>query len=162
MYFRLMRKILALITFCIFGVLPLQLLACGKNKVHSIEMERTPCFGKCPWYKVRISENGAVKYWGKKDAPRKGYFEGMIDASVAKNLMKKFSKKKILNARSEYTKKISDVPMIHYLFTIGKNKELKLVRQANFGPEYFTNLAKEIDQAIANIKWIRADDEENE
>lgn len=125
-------------------------------------MERTPCMGMCPWYTIEIQEDGSVKYWGKKDAPRQGYFEGKIDADVAKKMMRKFSKKKMLKAQSEYNANTADVPMIHYTFGIGKDRAIKKVRQANFGPAYFVELGKEVDEALANVKWTRASDSENE
>jgi hypothetical protein len=157
-----MRKIVALILFVSFGLTPLHVLACGKNKVHTLTMERTPCMGMCPWYKIEINENGNVKYWGKKDAARIGYYEGTIQKREAKKLLSKFSKKKVLVLNNRYSKDIADVPMIHYTFNVGKERTYKKIQQANFGPDFFETYATDIDKALENVRWTKATDNENE
>ncbi len=145
-----------------FNLHPAQLMACKKHRIHSITMERTPCFGTCPWYILEITENGQVRYWGKKDAPRVGYFESTISQADAKQLFKRYSSKKLSNAQEEYTANISDIPMIHYTFTIGKEQGQKKVRQANFGPTFFTRLANELDALVAETEWVKKTDPNRE
>ncbi len=162
MYFRLMKKILLGVLLLTLGHIPVQLNACGKKKVHRIKMERTPCMGTCPWYIVEIQENGLVKYWGKKDVARIGYYEGKIDKRVAKSLLRKFSRKDVLKAQKEYQATISDIAMIHYTFSIGDDRNIKKVRQANFGPAYFIRYAQEIDLILKGVRWKRAIDNDNQ
>lgn len=157
-----MKNVIALVLFFAFASAPVLSHACGKHRVHSVKMERTPCLGTCPWYIVKVYEDGRVTYWGKEGTPREGFFEGRIDPLEADALMEKFEKKRIHKAQDQYNKNIADIPMLHFQFTLGKDMEEKNIKQANFGPTYLLDLGKEIDLLIKNVQWKRATNDDVE
>lgn len=130
--------------------------ACGK-KITRVKMERTPCFGACPWFFITIMDDGTLFLEGKKDIKQIGRYQAKISTDHAKTLLKKC---KILeNAEKDYTKKnVADIPMINYEYEI--KGETKSVRSANFGPEELTKLAEEIDQLLETATWIKIENED--
>jgi len=131
-------------------LVPLSAWACGP-KVQYVKMERTPCMGKCPWYTLEVFEDGRVQYNGKKDAKMQGKHQGKIDPKKAQAFLKMVARKKVHKAKGHYDSNISDLPMIHYLFKI--DEEIKEIRQANFGPQYFQSIAAEMDGLLADVEW---------
>jgi len=47
----------------------------------AITLERTPCYGTCPVYRVEVSSDGMVKYEGKSDVAVKGLQTHMVSSS---------------------------------------------------------------------------------
>lgn len=133
--------------------------AYGSPRVHVVKMERTSCNGTCPSYVIQIFEDGRVTYFGKKDAPQQGYFEGRIDSLEADALMEKFEHRKIRKAQDQYITHINDVSLLHFQFFMGPDMIEKNIRQANFGPGYLIDLGNEIDLLLKDVVWQRATDE---
>ncbi|HRI02537.1 MAG TPA: DUF6438 domain-containing protein [Pyrinomonadaceae bacterium] len=86
--------------------------ACGQEKIHydlQITLERTACFGPCPYYSLTINFDGAVKftplgkpgYCGKGDAP-KPPLEGSITQDQLRTLLAEFDKIKFYSLRKQY------------------------------------------------------------
>ncbi len=129
-------------------------------QITSLSMERTPCFGVCPNYKITINADGKIFYEGKKGAPRIGKFEGQLNKKEAQKILKKFAKKNVNKAPNEYKTDVRDVSFLNYYFTI--NTENKTVKKANYGPAYFESFAKEIDALAEKINWQKAIDNDLE
>jgi len=49
-----------------------------KTTVSEIVLERTPCFGSCPVYKVTLKPDGTILYQGIRFVPRIGKFTAQI------------------------------------------------------------------------------------
>ncbi|MBP6456972.1 MAG: hypothetical protein KA275_09630, partial [Chitinophagaceae bacterium] len=139
-------------------LIPKTNLACPK--ISSMTMERTPCFGVCPYYKITLFEDGRIFYHGKKDTPRIGQFEGRISAVEAKRILNKFAKKKVDVAPDEYKFVSRDISLLNFNFII--NKKNKTINKANFGPAYFEHLAKELDAIAEKVTWQKAIDNDLE
>ncbi len=124
----------------------------AQQKITSIEMERTPCFGKCPTYIVRINANGQVYYDGKKNTAFVGKRNGKLALTEVKKLFKAFEKYKLTALSGVYKPLASDLSHINYQFVI--NKKSKRIKNADAGPEYLTKLSKQVDVALNKVIWI--------
>jgi uncharacterized protein DUF6438 len=53
----------------------------GLGAITAITMEKTPCYGTCPAYKVRFMADGRARYSGGDFAALQGHFSGIIDVA---------------------------------------------------------------------------------
>ena len=115
------------------------------SEVSYVQMQRTPCFGRCPYYKLEIYSDGLVRYTGIQFTDT-GIYEKNIGAERAKKLLDKFSAKKIDTLQKEYKMNVADLPGLN--FTFRYNNTVKEVRNAEFGPVFLREAALEIDQLV--------------
>lgn len=135
---------------------PLQIIA--QNKISFLRMERTPCFGKCPHYKVEIHSNGLILYEGIKHGNFFGHRKAQVDPKKVAKLFKEIGKYKLISLKNMYKPKAADLPRLHFDFSI--NKKGKRITNAESGPLYLSTIGKKIDSFIVKAKWTR--DEEAE
>ncbi|MGI9191967.1 MAG: TonB family protein [Chitinophagaceae bacterium] len=128
------------------------LSACAqKNKVTEVYMERTPCFGRCPWYNVYITKEGYIHYEGKKDAELLGVYEGKVPKKEVLEMMKWLQKQQLPTEETSYPVTISDVSRMHMSFkNNGKHVALK---NAQEGPAYFKELGAYMDALLQKATW---------
>ena len=69
----------------------------------SITLERGPCMGRCPQYKVTISADGTVEFEGKSDTKVTGKASGKITDSDLKQLVAEFEKMNYFDLKERYT-----------------------------------------------------------
>ncbi len=128
------------------------LQACGKkNKITEIQYTRTPCYGACPWYKIIISDDGAMRYEGIKFVKNEGLYQGNIkkrrDDEVAE-IFDYVNKLKIDTFQDKYDAGISDLPGKKILMISTKGKPVKDVLMVGIEPEPLKTLAEMIDKLI--------------
>lgn len=56
------------------------------GKLREISLERTPCFGACPVYKVTIRRDGTLLYHGRRFVDRLGDFRARVRPSEMRRL----------------------------------------------------------------------------
>src|SRR5438093_696636 len=77
-------------------------------------IERTPCFGKCPTYKIRIYQNGYVAYEGKQNVKNIGKFSTQLDRAKVEEIKNYIIQNKILELNDKYVNpNIADFPTIY-------------------------------------------------
>jgi hypothetical protein len=83
----------------------------GLDTVLLASIERTPCFGACPTYKISIYNNGYVVYEGKQHVKNIGLFSSRLDSSKVNEIKDFIEKNKILDMNDEYKNpRIADYP----------------------------------------------------
>ncbi|MBS1783554.1 MAG: hypothetical protein JSS78_10845 [Bacteroidetes bacterium] len=136
----------------ILTMLAIVLTACAAQKKKTtkpqldyVQMWRTPCFGKCPNYKLEIYRNGLVRYTGIMFTDT-GIYEKNIGEAAAEKVLRSFEKKRVDTLKKDYDVLISDLPGINFIFNYGKTTQN--VRNAQFGPLYLRELADQFDLLI--------------
>jgi Domain of unknown function (DUF6438) len=79
-----------------------------------IYLQKTPCFGKCPVFEVKIKDNGSALWIGTKNVERIGVFNAQISKEMLAEIMKETEKIGYFNFSEAYPingKKIADFPM---------------------------------------------------
>ncbi|OGO18690.1 MAG: hypothetical protein A2Z02_00150 [Chloroflexi bacterium RBG_16_48_7] len=122
-----------------------------------ITLERTPCFGTCPVYSLKISGNGAVVYDGKDHVKLKGVQETTISAGAVNQLVLEFENTGYFSLNDSYTKfEITDMPSANTSITIGrKTKSIKHYYGDRSAPKQLTELEKKIDDTVNSAQWIK-------
>jgi type IV secretory pathway VirB10-like protein len=84
------------------------------EKVPMIYLKKTPCFGKCPVFEVKIQEDGSALWVGTKNVERIGTFSAQISKETLEEIMKEAEKIQYFSFSETYPtngKKIADFPM---------------------------------------------------
>ena len=97
-------------------------------------MERTPCFGKCPIYTIKITDDGSVEFEGKKFVEPQGVETFKLNAEDLALLKKKLIEINYLGLEDKYdTEYISDLPSTITVLYRGLVEEKKVINRHN-GP----------------------------
>jgi hypothetical protein len=122
-------------------------------------LRRTPCFGKCPTYYLRIYEKGFVLYHGKqftkkKGYPEKGWYISYISQEKIQAIKDSARKTGFFELNDKYDAGVTDVPATTtYLSFDGQEKEI--YNRFN-GPEKLNNFEDYIDEQLQNVTWQTA------
>ncbi len=111
-----------------------------------ITMERTPCFGKCPNYKITIFNTGNVVYEGLQFAEKQGKFTKKLNKTQLIELEEQIEYLKIFALKNAYDSKITDIPSC-ILFINYKEKKKKILDRDG-APEELKRFEKLIDALI--------------
>lgn len=142
-----MKKILSvllLITLAISGF--------AQEKINEIILERTPCFGKCATYKIRLFRDGRVYYTGIKNAVRLGVYSSKIPPKTLSSIFRKIDQVKWADMQNRYKSKARDLSHLN-LSVYGKAQLFKEILEAENGPIELQNIGKQLDAATKNLKW---------
>lgn len=142
-----MKKILSvllLITLAISGF--------AQEKINEIILERTPCFGKCATYKIRLFRDGRVYYTGIKNAVRLGVYSSKIPPKTLSSIFRKIDQVKWADMQNRYKSKARDLSHLN-LSVYGKAQLFKKILEAENGPIELQNIGKQLDAATKNLKW---------
>ena len=115
-----------------------------------ITMERTPCFGKCPSYKITIFNTGNVIYEGFKFATKEGKYTKKLTQNQLSEIQSQINIEGIFDLENKYDSPITDVPStILYIIYNGKKKKI-LDRYG--APDKLKRFEKLIDALVLDDK----------
>jgi len=77
-----------------------------------MSIERGPCFGKCPVYKMDIYQGGYAVFYGTRFAKKLGKHSKQLDKKTYKELVKKFKSSKFFDFKDEYESLIVDLASV--------------------------------------------------
>lgn len=130
-----------------------------------ITLERTPCFGSCPSYKVQIFADGRVVYEGKRFVKRKGKAQGRITKTAVQQLVGEFNSLNYVSLEDEYNpggpscpEGWTDYPSaITSLQWKGKKKTIRHYHGCRGAKvlDQLTALENKIDQVANTKRWVK-------
>ena len=122
-----------------------------------ITLERTPCYGFCPVYKLTIGGDGTVVYEGKDFVSIRNREETTISRDEIDQLVKEFKRIDYFSLNDEYTERtITDAPSVITSITLdGKTKTIEHYHGDFSAPEELTELEDKIDEIVKSEKWIK-------
>lgn len=124
----------------------------AQEKINEIILERTPCFGKCATYKIRLFRDGRVYYTGIKNAVRLGVYSSKIPPKTLSSIFRKIDQVKWADMQNRYKSKARDLSHLN-LTVFGKEQLFKKILEAENGPIELQNIGKQLDAATKNLKW---------
>ncbi len=74
------------------------------------QLERTPCYGRCPDDKISIYSNGRIIYTGRRFTSRLGTYQSYISSDSLNDIRKQFLSRNFCAFDSEYTAGVTDLP----------------------------------------------------
>jgi hypothetical protein len=130
-----------------------------------ITLERTPCYGTCPSYKLTISADGSVVFEGLRFVKKIGAAQSKISQDDVKNLIEKFDEIEYFKLRNRYQdpndgcdEYVTDNPSANTSIRLnGKSKSVRHYYGCR-GPqvlEALTKLEEAIDIAANTAQWLK-------
>jgi hypothetical protein len=113
------------------------------NKIESVSMSRTACYGRCPVYTIEITKSGLATYNAQMFNADTGIFQKNIGAKTALQLFDQMNADRIDTCKDLYPTRVQDLPGVVY--TITYKDSLKTIRNANLGPYFLKQLSASID-----------------
>jgi hypothetical protein len=120
-----------------------------QNQITEVTLERTPCFGYCPFYKVTLKSDGTIIYEGKKFVQMMGTYKGEV--YNFERLAQLISSVNYFNLNDNYRAGVSDLPSaITSVVQNGKRKTI--VDYGGAGPIELWGVEMAVDGMLKNAK----------
>lgn len=166
-----MRPLAAIVSCLALGIVA---LACGndggtgipkadlQNAV--ITMERTPCFGTCPAYRLTLHGDGSVVYTGLQFVAVEGVQIGRISEDQFRQLVERFYDIDYFSLRDQYQCPVSDLPSAMTSITIGDRSKaiddygsgVGVEGQDCAAPASLVELERFIDDITNSKQWVES------
>lgn len=118
-----------------------------------ITIEKTPCYGMCPTYSLKISGDGKAVWEGTKNVKREAQDSAMISQDEVAKLVNAFDANNFYTLEDRYdSRMVSDLPST--TITIVKNGQRKSVYSYFGAPKEFTNVAHAIEDIAVAHGWL--------
>ena len=117
-----------------------------------ISYERTPCFGRCPVFKIKVYESGYTTYQGVNFVEYMGYFYTRIDAPKMTQIKEAITASDVFSLEERYdNEQVMDLPSrIYQVDTEGMNKRITARYQA---PEALNILGQKMEKFFEGTAW---------
>jgi hypothetical protein len=109
-----------------------------------LTMERTPCFGKCPTYKLMIFNTGNVVFEGFSNTKYIGKYGKQLTKNQLKEIQKMMDEINILEMKNVYDTEVTDFPST-ILFLVSNNTHKKKILDRVDAPKELKQFEKLID-----------------
>lgn len=122
-----------------------------------ITLERGPCFGACPTYKVTLRGTGEVTWEGKRFVKVVGPASAKVSPEAVRALLNEMVAAGYFEMNDKYTKaNATDMPSAVTSVTLsGRAKTIDHYYGDNSAPPTLTGLEKRIDEVAATAQWIK-------
>ena len=131
-----------------------------KNGKLIASLERTPCYGKCPIYEIRVYENGIVLYNGKKFTEKEGCYYRRISKREVKGIQALFVSEGFSDLNNMYPSDIkspSDLPSCIVRFYDNNNIAKVVTDKGKDTPEGLKRLEVMLDSLASPGKLHSCD-----
>jgi len=114
-------------------------------------MERTPCYGRCPIYKMWIYKSGYTLYEGINFVEREGVWATQLSTEDLQQIASKGKEIGYFNLDDEYDSPITDIPAT--ITTLNIDGRKKTVRDRHNAPASLRDFEKLIDAVVEKAAW---------
>lgn len=115
-------------------------------------IERTPCFGRCPIYKLEVYDGGYVEYMGKRFVDNVGKFHAQVGQDKLEALRAKAKEIGYFDLEGEYPSQIADFPST--ITTIKIDGKRKRILNKQNAPMKLYEYQNYMDTLFLDVKWI--------
>ncbi|MDQ2810154.1 MAG: DUF6438 domain-containing protein [Chloroflexota bacterium] len=124
-----------------------------------LALNRTPCFGACPSYRVTVYGNGVVVWEGDQYVALPGAHISVISLDQVRELVAAFTKADYFALDNSYTDyRVTDMAYINTLFSRGgKTKTVQHYLGDRTAPSKLAILEAQIDGIIGTAPWSGQD-----
>jgi hypothetical protein len=130
------------------------------SKVARITLERTPCYGPCPVYRVTVLGTGEVEYFGEAHVDKAGKHRWRITRRRLQRLAAAFERANYLHLEDDYTsREVTDAPgcLISLEYDDGCSKSIFHYHGHPAAPDALTELEDEIDRITGVERYTEPD-----
>jgi hypothetical protein len=123
-----------------------------------ISLERGPCFGTCPVYRISLYGDGTIRYDGKDHVRVRGSQTAVIAPDKIKELAEEIERSGFFSLRDSYTEvSVTDAPsVVVYVAIDGKKKQVKHYLGDFKAPKTLETIETRIDEVAGTGRWTAA------
>ncbi|MDA3893149.1 MAG: DUF6438 domain-containing protein [Salinivirgaceae bacterium] len=125
----------------------------AKQKTIVIELEKTPCSGKCHVYKIQIENNGNVFLDGRENINKIGNYKSTLSKKELDEIILSFETINFFELENSYRSFMMDLQTKYISYT--KDGQTKKIKAYDDYPEKLDSLIKKIDSLVSSQKWIK-------
>ncbi len=150
-----MTKHFLLVVFTLFFTFTFSKSIAQKvGKDFSLSIERTPCRGTCPAYKMTIDRKGNVQYEGIRSVKNIGQFHKKLSKTQLKAIVKTIEDAKVFAFEEKYDKEgVADVPSCTLVYK--NNKKTKTIFQRMDVPEALTKMTESVEKLVGEDGYVK-------
>lgn len=127
-----------------------------------VTLERSPCFGTCPVYRLSIWKDGTVRFLGKANVAHSGSATASIPAAKVESLVAELEAGGYLNFEERYLRDepacglyATDSPTVVTSLNLdGRAKSVRHDYGCSGAPPELARLEKRIDEVAGTARWI--------
>ena len=121
-----------------------------------VTLERGPCFGACPVYRLTVYGDGRVSYEGIRFVRIEGTRTATISEDNVRQLIAEFYAIDYFSLHDEYTHAdATDMPSATTSITIGGKTKTIIHYHGDFStPDELTALEDKIDEIVSTRQWV--------
>ncbi|MEO7997328.1 MAG: DUF6438 domain-containing protein [Gemmatimonadaceae bacterium] len=130
-------------------------------------LERGPCRGSCPDYRVEVYGDGRVRFFGKQHVGSIGVHNGTTTLKEVRQLIKQVAASEVASADTAYVmgskgcgQYYTDLPMSTLTVRVGE--QLKTIQHdpgCRNAPAFLKTLEAQVDSAARSAMWIAGNGE---
>ena len=128
----------------------------GPNPADSLffSIERTPCFGKCPAYRIKVYRSGYATYEVISNVERLGMNQGHVGSVTMAILLKEAEAIGYFALQDSYDRQVTDIPSTRLRMVSGA-RDKSILARAGVPPE-LKAFALRADELLLPMAWKRA------
>ena len=111
-----------------------------------ISLERTPCYGTCPIYKMEVFSDGSAFFHGERFVDKIGDFQFTVSKKTIDYILKQAEEIDFFEMKDKYTGNITDLPKT-ITFIKSEKGEKKIVNYYN-SPKILKEFESLVDSCI--------------
>ena len=115
-----------------------------------IEMEKTPCYGQCPVFTIKIDHRGNGLFKGVENTVHLGLYSFSLHKDEMTQLRSMFDSIGFFNLEDRYFSYVSDLPTV-YISYISEGREKKIMDYYG-APQDLKDLEKQIESMVLSKK----------
>ena len=115
-----------------------------------IEMKRTPCYGSCPVYTLKIDKKGKGLFEGVKNVEKIGRFSFSLSQDELMELENAFQQVDFYKLKDIYDAQVSDLPTTYISYN--KDGHRKKIMDYYGAPEQLRGLENSIEALVLSKK----------
>lgn len=125
-----------------------------------ITLERTPCFGTCPAYKLTVYGDGRVVYEGSMFVAVDGQQTATISPNDVRELVAAMENAKFFSLKDDYSAPATDLPSTITTVTLGgQSKTINHYGVCGYSdidtaPKELCDLESKIDEITNSAQWV--------
>ncbi|UTW61206.1 hypothetical protein KFE98_14440 [bacterium SCSIO 12741] len=118
----------------------------------AFSLEKTPCFGRCPVYKLTVYNNGTATFKGVANIERRGTYTCLdCNSDQAEFILDEAKKMGFHKMEDRYDPGVKDLP--ETIITVYKGKKGKSVVNVMDAPEELKRLEFLMDSIYNKVTW---------
>lgn len=119
-----------------------------------LSLERTTCYGNCPYYSIKIYADGRAVYEGRKNVELLGKYTATAPPSLVQELLEKAISIKYVDLNPKYPIRglgIIDFPVC--ISSVRQNGILKTIYNRNDAPASLVAYEQLFDELTESLSW---------